>query len=101
MDNLFGIPILGPGGLHCSPIIHPPSGGTPFSLSGVPTAAPPSALPPPRNGRGSTGGSAKRSTTVKWSKEEDAELRNAVAANQGKNWKLIADALPDRTEVGF
>ena len=41
----------------------------------------------------------RRASTGKWSPEEDAELRKAVNANSGKNWKKIAMHLPGRTDV--
>lgn len=41
----------------------------------------------------------KKTTGVKWTKEEDDALRQEVEKNGAKNWKLIAERLPDRTEV--
>ena len=41
----------------------------------------------------------RRASTGKWSPEEDTELRQAVNANSGKNWKKIAMHLPGRTDV--
>eukprot|EP00037_Helgoeca_nana_P027031 m.307369 g.307369 ORF g.307369 m.307369 type:complete len:1576 (-) comp27382_c0_seq1:237-4964(-) len=35
----------------------------------------------------------------RWTSAEDALLRQAVAANGGKNWKKVAETLPTRTEV--
>lgn len=35
----------------------------------------------------------------KWTPEEDAKLREAVEANNAKNWKRIARSLPGRTDV--
>jgi len=34
-----------------------------------------------------------------WTKEEDAMLAKAVESNKGKNWKKIAEAIPNRTDV--
>ena len=34
-----------------------------------------------------------------WSKDEDCNLTKAVAINNGKNWKKIAEVLPGRTDV--
>lgn len=41
----------------------------------------------------------KKATGVKWTKDEDDALREAVEQNGAKNWKMIAEKLPDRTEV--
>ena len=41
----------------------------------------------------------RRASTGKWTSEEDAQLRRAVNANSGKNWKKIAIYLPGRTDV--
>ena len=41
----------------------------------------------------------RRASTGKWTAEEDAQLRRAVNANAGKNWKKIAIYLPGRTDV--
>jgi len=41
----------------------------------------------------------KKATGVKWTKEEDDALRAAVEEHGAKNWKLISQRLPDRTEV--
>ena len=41
----------------------------------------------------------RRASTGKWTAEEDAQLRQAVNANSGKNWKKIAVHLPGRTDV--
>lgn len=41
----------------------------------------------------------KKATGVKWTTEEDDVLRSAVEENGAKNWKLISQRLPDRTEV--
>lgn len=41
----------------------------------------------------------RRASTGKWTAEEDAQLRRAVNANSGKNWKKIAIYLPGRTDV--
>lgn len=45
-------------------------------------------------------GNNKRKTSgVKWTTEEDDALRTAVEEHGAKNWKLISQRLPDRTEV--
>ena len=41
-----------------------------------------------------------RKPPVKWSKEEDDQLRALVDQHGPKNWKRIAEALPDRTDIG-
>jgi len=41
----------------------------------------------------------KASGSTKWTKEEDDALRKAVDENGPKNWKQIANHLPERTEV--
>jgi len=41
----------------------------------------------------------KKATGVKWTTEEDNILRAAVEEHGAKNWKLISQRLPDRTEV--
>eukprot|EP01117_Protostelium_nocturnum_P013411 TRINITY_DN4999_c1_g1_i2.p1 TRINITY_DN4999_c1_g1~~TRINITY_DN4999_c1_g1_i2.p1 ORF type:complete len:578 (+),score=126.48 TRINITY_DN4999_c1_g1_i2:275-2008(+) len=35
----------------------------------------------------------------KWTKQEDEILKKAVSQNKGKNWKKIAELVPDRTDV--
>jgi len=40
-----------------------------------------------------------KSVTRKWSDDEDLLLQNAVKVYDGKNWKAISEALPDRSEV--
>jgi len=35
----------------------------------------------------------------KWSAEEDETLKRAVQQNKGKNWKKIAEHVPDKTDV--
>eukprot|EP00049_Salpingoeca_infusionum_P004416 m.79014 g.79014 ORF g.79014 m.79014 type:complete len:655 (-) comp12553_c0_seq1:158-2122(-) len=39
------------------------------------------------------------SCTRRWTKDEDALLRSAVGAYQGKNWKAIAELFEGRTDV--
>jgi len=41
----------------------------------------------------------KKTSGVKWTTEEDDALRTAVEEHGAKNWKLISQRLPDRTEV--
>lgn len=41
----------------------------------------------------------RRSTTGKWTKEEDDLLRKAVVENNGKNWKNIAAKMTGRSDV--
>ncbi|KAL9183586.1 hypothetical protein ACHAXT_004442 [Thalassiosira profunda] len=41
----------------------------------------------------------RRASAGKWTAEEDAQLRRAVNANGGKNWKRIALQLPGRSDV--
>jgi hypothetical protein len=41
----------------------------------------------------------KKSSGIKWTKEEDEALRSAVQQHGAKNWKLISQSLPERTEV--
>lgn len=40
-----------------------------------------------------------RRTKGKWTLEEDETLRRAVSQHKGKNWKKIAEHVPDRTDV--
>ncbi|KAF4384759.1 hypothetical protein F8388_002917 [Cannabis sativa] len=49
--------------------------------------------------RGRTSGPTRRSTTGKWTAEEDEILRRAVHHYKGKNWKKIAECFKDRTDV--
>ena len=51
----------------------------------IPSPAPPAKQP--------------KAPTRKWTDEEDKSLEKAVRENQGRNWKLIAESLPGRTEV--
>lgn len=41
----------------------------------------------------------KKVAGIKWTKEEDDILRQAVEENGAKNWRQISKKLPDRTEV--
>lgn len=41
----------------------------------------------------------KKTEKAKWTPEEDAILKEAVASHDGKNWKLIASYLEGKTEV--
>lgn len=59
-------------------------------------AAGPKALPPVQ---GKVGGPTRKSAKGGWTDDEDDILRQAVTHNGGKNWKKIAEALPDRTDV--
>lgn len=42
---------------------------------------------------------ARKTTAIKWTKEEDEALRSAVELHGARNWKHIALSLPQRTEV--
>ncbi|CBI20888.3 unnamed protein product, partial [Vitis vinifera] len=46
-----------------------------------------------------TRGPTRRSTTGKWTVEEDDMLREAVQCYKGKNWKKIVECLKDRTVI--
>jgi len=46
-----------------------------------------------------TAASIPQKSEVKWTTEEDDTLRTAVEEYGAKNWKLISQRLPDRTEV--
>ncbi|XP_015898289.3 transcription factor MYB3R-1 isoform X2 [Ziziphus jujuba] len=48
---------------------------------------------------GRISGPTRRSTTGKWTAEEDERLRIAVHHFKGKNWKKIAEFFKDRTDV--
>ncbi|XP_041002904.1 transcription factor MYB3R-1-like isoform X2 [Juglans microcarpa x Juglans regia] len=48
---------------------------------------------------GRTTGPTRRSTTGKWTAEEDEVLRRAVEHYKGKSWKKIAAYFKDRTDV--
>lgn len=48
---------------------------------------------------GRTRGPTRRSTTGKWTVEEDDMLREAVQCYKGKNWKKIVECLKDRTVI--
>jgi len=41
----------------------------------------------------------RKALGIKWTKDEDDALRQAVELNGAKNWKMIAERLPHRTEV--
>lgn len=41
----------------------------------------------------------KKAIGIKWTKEEDDMLRQAVEEHGAKNWRQISKSLPDRTEV--
>lgn len=43
--------------------------------------------------------SSGKKTGIKWTKQEDEALRAAVEENGAKNWKLISQRLPQRSEV--
>ena len=40
-----------------------------------------------------------KTPTRKWTEEEDILLQNAVRDHDGKSWKKISEALPNRSEV--
>ena len=42
-----------------------------------------------------------KTPTRKWTTEEDALLQNAVRDHDGKSWKKISEALPNRSEVRY
>ncbi|CAB9508298.1 Myb-related protein A [Seminavis robusta] len=44
-------------------------------------------------------GSSGKKTGIKWTKSEDEALRTAVEEHGAKNWKLISQRLPQRSEV--
>jgi len=46
-----------------------------------------------------TAASIPQKSKVKWTTEEDDALRTALEEHGKKNWKLISQRLPDRTEV--
>ena len=43
-------------------------------------------------------GGLKVGKTARWTKVEDGMLRAAVNTHEGKNWKAIADMVPDRDD---
>lgn len=43
--------------------------------------------------------SSGKKQAIKWTKQEDETLRDAVEENGAKNWKLISSRLPGRSEV--
>jgi len=43
--------------------------------------------------------SSGKKTGIKWTKQEDEALRTAVEEHGAKNWKLISQRLPQRSEV--
>lgn len=45
------------------------------------------------------GGPTRRSTKGGWTTAEDDLLRRAVQKHQGRNWKKIAEHLPNRSDV--
>ena len=52
------------------------------------------------NGSSSNGvSSSSKKTGIKWTKQEDEALRTAVEEHGAKNWKLISQRLPQRSEV--
>ena len=68
---------------------------------------PPMLLPPmqpmpipqmPHHTPGPYGASGKKQA-IKWTKQEDDTLRDAVEEHGAKNWKLISSRLPGRSEV--
>jgi hypothetical protein len=46
-----------------------------------------------------TSNNKRRASMGKWTEKEDEILRQAVLANSGRNWKRIAESLPDRSDV--
>ena len=53
----------------------------------------------PSSSSSSSSSSSTISNRGKWLPEEDQLLREAVMKYDGKNWKKIADLIPDRTDV--
>lgn len=54
--------------------------------------------PAPRASAASTPG-AKTASRGSWTAEEDEKLKHAVSEYGGRNWKKIAEQIPDRTDV--
>ncbi|XP_040996539.1 uncharacterized protein LOC121242679 [Juglans microcarpa x Juglans regia] len=57
------------------------------------------AVPKPVSVQGRITGPTRRSTKGGWTEEEDKILAVAVQKFNGKNWKKIAECVPDRTDV--
>ncbi|KAG7994303.1 hypothetical protein I3843_01G052000 [Carya illinoinensis] len=57
------------------------------------------AVPKPVSFQGRITGPTRRSTKGGWTEEEDKILAVAVQKFNGKNWKKIAECVPDRTDV--
>jgi hypothetical protein len=53
---------------------------------------------PDESMRDGAGGTGNRASSV-WSTEEDENLRSAVQAHSGKNWKAIAAVVPSKTSI--
>lgn len=51
------------------------------------------------NGGSNGVASSGKKTGIKWTKSEDEALRTAVEEHGAKNWKLISQRLPQRSEV--
>ena len=53
---------------------------------------------PDESMRDGAGGTGNRASSV-WSTEEDENLRSAVQAHSGRNWKAVAAAVPSKTSI--
>ena len=93
-----------PAGQPAEAVANTPSPAAAPGAPKAPDTKPPS-LPPPifapilPLGRNSGTGGAWRQHSDLWSEAEDELLRQGVAKHGGKNWKSIADGLPDKTAL--
>ena len=58
-----------------------------------------SSIPNPKRKKIESVDQSDNTVSGHWTKEEDHHLTSAVAHNNGKNWKKIAEELPGRTDV--
>lgn len=72
---------------------------TPEALKNAQISLEDSNVASPSSNEEETEDSKGRKQKTKWSPNEDENLRQSYKVNQGKNWKKISDALPDRSET--
>jgi hypothetical protein len=66
----------------------------------TPSSVDTSAMLMSSDGKSGSGSShSKKAIGIKWTKEEDDMLRQAVEEHGAKNWRQISKSLPERTEV--
>ncbi|KAL3939829.1 MAG: hypothetical protein SGARI_001226 [Bacillariaceae sp.] len=87
-----------PNGKSSVPGGHMPKSGSGSRPHMLLAPMPPMGMPPHMHHSGPPGYNPKKQA-IKWTKQEDDTLKDAVEEHGAKNWKLISNRLPGRSEV--